>query len=291
MNAALDLLRLYQEWGVDTAVGDTAPDHRRAYLTPLSAAQPAPPAQQAEPRNSAAFPAATVNKAAPKTEQRRPTGLETPSPILPKESIELAQAAAMQAATPEALKQAMQHFNACSLHKTAMHTLFPQGPQNAPLMIIGESPDAAEDRSGTVFAGLGGELLAQMLSPLGLERNQLLLATALPWRPPGGRPPTETELLICKPFLERAIALLAPQRLLLCGRLPARLLTHSTKPLPRHAWQPLSIAGCAQPVPALLIRHPLQLRASPTARKDIWQTLLVVAQTLQLNTGNTQNCT
>lgn len=290
MNAALDLLRLYSEWGVDVAVGDTPLDLRRAYLTPLPAAsRPAPEPTARQYPNTQAHSAPPPTHAQPPAQQaptlqrrRLQTQPDAP-PILPQECIELAQAAAMQATTPEALHAAMQGFTACSLHKTAMHTLFPQGPRGAPLMIIGESPDADEDRSGTVFAGLNGDLLAQMLSPIGLKRDDLLLATTLPWRPPGGRPPTDTELQVCKPFLQRAITLLAPQRLLLCGRLPARLLTGSTTPLPRQAWHPLTLGANTAPLPAMVIRNPLQLRASPTARKDIWQTLLVVAQTLQLN--------
>ncbi|MFT9064526.1 MAG: uracil-DNA glycosylase family protein, partial [Acetobacter persici] len=35
--------------------------------------------------------------------------------------------------------------------------------------------------------------------------------------------------------------------------------------------------------PTLVMRHPLQLRASATARKEIWQDLMLVAQTLRGN--------
>lgn len=147
-------------------------------------------------------------------------------------------------------------------------------------MLIGEAPDEDEDRSGQVFAGLCGTMLDTMLAPLPLERSQLALATALPWRPAGGTPPTEMDQRICRPFLERAITLFAPQRLLLCGRLPARMLLGKTTDLPRRNWQNITLPGLP-PLPVMFMRHPLQLRASPAARREIWTTLMTVMDTLR----------
>ena len=64
MNAALDLLRLYSEWGVDVAVGDTPLDLRRAYLTPLPAAH-RPGAQRAPTNARTAARATGANPATP----------------------------------------------------------------------------------------------------------------------------------------------------------------------------------------------------------------------------------
>ncbi|OUI89556.1 DNA polymerase [Acetobacter persici] len=292
MDAALSLLRLYGEWGVDTVVGDSPVDQRLA----LSAKMRFPGEEPALRRMPDGHLAGVQSRAAPaappvsgqtappaKVAGRRPASGATSGPALLAETVAQAQSLATAAMTPEALRLAMDGFSACALRTTAMHTLFPTGPLQAPLMIIGEAPDADEDRSGTVFSGLCGELLAQMLAPLGLDRQTLLLATALPWRPPGGRAPTEAELKLCRPFLERAIALFAPQRLLLCGRLPARMLLDASSPMPRRSWGPASLSGVASPLPTLVMRHPLQLRASATARKEIWQDLMLVAQTLRGN--------
>lgn len=297
MDGALSLLHLYAEWGVDTAVEDAPLDHRLARLAPLLVLQEtgrqSRDHQDHDPHRHSAHPAAgpqarkTPATPAPASAQRSstssPVSLSAAGPALLADSIAQARAVAAAATSPDSLKAAVEQFDSCSLRITAMHTLFPEGPMHAPLMIIGEAPDADEDRSGHVFSGLSGTLLDQMLSAIGLARDSLLLATALPWRPPGGRPPTDAERRICQPFLERAIALFAPQRLLLCGRLPAHLLTGTNKALPRRSWQPVSVAGLPAPVPALIMRHPLQLRASPTARKDIWNDLLLVAQMLQQN--------
>ncbi|GAN68483.1 DNA polymerase [Acetobacter orleanensis] len=293
METALSLLRLYGEWGVETAVGDSPVDQRLARLGKMHFPAEEPALRRATDGrltgpNSSTMPPTrppagqNVPRAAPSGEPPRAVPAAPQSgPALLAHTLEQARALAAGANTPEALRAAMDGFSACALRTTAMHTLFPTGPVQAPLMIIGDAPDADEDRSGEVFSGLCGDLLARMLTPLGLNRQTLLLATALPWRPPGGRAPTEAELKQCRPFLERAITLFTPQRLLLCGRLSARMLLDAQTPLPRRNWGESAIAGLAAPLPALVMRHPLQLRASATARKEIWQDLMLVAQTLQ----------
>ncbi|PHY94902.1 uracil-DNA glycosylase family protein [Acetobacter pomorum] len=272
MDAALSLLRLYTEWGVDVAVTDTPADHRHA-----GAGLVLPPLH---------------GKTAPKTLPKQPETGRTPqpaAPILPSQQpapasfadiVEQAQHLAAAASTPEALFEAMDSFTACPLRGAAMHTLMPSGPQHAPLMLIGEAPDEDEERSGHVFAGMCGAMLDAMLAPLPLERSQLALATALPWRPAGGTMPTDMDQRICRPFLERAITLFAPRRVLLCGRLPARMLLGKTTDLPRRTWQDITLPGLP-PLPVMVMRHPLQLRASAAARRDIWNTLMTVMDTLR----------
>lgn len=282
MQDALSLLRLYTEWGVDTAVTDNATDHRLAE----AGAFRLPPVREQGRRTGQPQPATAPlqHSPAPAT----PPAVQRPAP-LPlveggiaslSESVALAQQVAAQATTPDALRSAMEQFDTCSLRGTAMHTLAPSGPFNAPLMLIGDAPDADEDRSGQVFAGLCGTLLDTLLAPLPLERGQLALSTALPWRPPGGRPPSEAEQRICLPFLQRAITLFAPRRVLLCGRLPATMLLGKDATLPKRDWGTLTLPN-GPTLPVLVMRHPLQLRASPTARREIWQTLMMVMKTLR----------
>lgn len=279
MEAALSLLRLYTEWGVDVAVTDTPADHRHAgaglALPPLRGKTPhqTPPYIPPQPGTGRTPAPAAVTQNQPQ---------QPPAPTSFADTVEQAQRLAAAANTPEELFQAMDSFTACPLRGAAMHTLMPSGPRNAPLMLIGEAPDEDEDRSGQVFAGLCGTLLDTMLAPLPLDRSQLALATALPWRPAGGTPPTEMDQRICRPFLERAITLFAPKRLLLCGRLPARMLLGKTTDLPRRNWQDITLPGLP-PLPVMCMRHPLQLRASPSARREIWTTLMTVMDTLRQN--------
>ncbi|WP_244980466.1 uracil-DNA glycosylase [Acetobacter thailandicus] len=273
-HSPLSLLRLYEEWGVDTAIGDSATDQRESTFTPV-------PVTLRHTDTATAAPQTRQQAAATPPAAQRARNPVAQHASMPGESVEAARKVARQATSVAELKTVMEQFHGFSLYKTAIHTLFAHGPRHAPLMIIGDAPDADEDRSGNVFSGLCGSLLDQMLNAAGIDKKTLLLATALPWRPPGGRPPSEIEIQTCRPFLEQTIRLFAPQRLLLCGSMPSRVLTGSAKLPAAHTWHDLTLEEYPEPLPMMSIRHPLQLRASAAARKDIWATLLLVAQTLQ----------
>ena len=68
-------------------------------------------------------------------------------------------------------------------------------------MLVGDAPGADDDRSGRAFSGPAGALWTASSRSIGLDRDDLLLTTLVPWRPPGGRPLTEAEMQACLPFL------------------------------------------------------------------------------------------
>ncbi|QQX90382.1 uracil-DNA glycosylase [Gluconobacter sphaericus] len=168
------------------------------------------------------------------------------------------------------------------LARTATHRLEPVFVENAPFMLIGEAPDADEDRSGKLFAGEAGSLLEKMLRSAGLERGQISMAPALPWRPPGGRTPSDTEMQACHPLLLRTIVLCRPRFLVTMGVTPLKMLLGADAAVGRlrGKWMEVSLPGLATPVPLLPMRHPLQLRASAAARRNAWQDLLILMEKL-----------
>lgn len=58
--------------------------------------------------------------------------------------------------TLEALKAAISSFDGLAIKKTASHMVFADGFGGARLMIIGEAPDADDDRLGVPFSGKRG---------------------------------------------------------------------------------------------------------------------------------------
>jgi hypothetical protein len=84
------------------------------------------------------------------------------------------------------------------------------------LVVLGEL-----DVQGLPFVGRSGQLLDKMLAAIGLDRSAVYIANVIPWRPPGNRTPTPLETEICRPFIERQIALADPDFLILLGRCSA----------------------------------------------------------------------
>lgn len=59
-----------------------------------------------------------------------------------------------------------------------------EGPVDARIVILGESPWVNEVSAGHPFAGMSGNLLRKWHVPLGLDREKMRLMNLYPWRPP-----------------------------------------------------------------------------------------------------------
>lgn len=60
-----------------------------------------------------------------------------------------------------------------------------EGPQNAKILLVGESPGGEEVGQGKPFVGKSGQLLERYLNRLGVDRSQVRLANLCQFRPRG----------------------------------------------------------------------------------------------------------
>jgi DNA polymerase len=254
-------LRLQLEWGADEALAE-APQDRFAMRRAL-AAQPSP-----EKR-----PPASLKKAPPATSLVHP-GVATPA--------QRAHDVAASARTRDELRDALARFDGCPLSTTATNLVFSDGNPDAGLMFVGEGPGAEEDRAGLPFVGQSGQLLDRMLASVGLDRTQCLITNLIPWRPPGNRNPTDSEVLICLPFLLRHIALVRPKHLVLLGAMAARAVLGGSTGITRlrGKWVEATIPDLPAPVPTLPMLHPAYLLRNHGAKRDAWSDLLLLRRTL-----------
>ncbi len=266
----LAALRLQIEWGVDEALEDAPVDRLGAAPSPPSAPLPR---EEGETVNSPSSP----NSPPPLAGGGRGEGAPPRTA-----AAERALQAADSANTLDDLRAAIAAFDGCALRDTASSLVFAEGDPSAALLLIGDPPGAAEDRSGRPFAGPAGAYLDRMLGSIGLARTQLMLTPLIPWRPPGDRPPSQGELTICLPFLHRLIALVVPRRLFLLGPLAARSLlpVATTRRRPRGAWIDAAIPGTALVLPALPTFSPAELMRSPKDRRAAWADLRLLRRTL-----------
>ncbi|PHQ70167.1 MAG: uracil-DNA glycosylase [Sneathiella sp.] len=256
------LLKFYLEAGVDETIGD-APVNRFATRPPMTPeASPT-----ARPRPVAAGKTAVAIQSV------------APSVSL-SEGIQKAKKLAGDSTTIAELQTALENFDGCSLKKGATNTVFASGKPGSRLMVIDRQPAVDEDRNGMPFAGEAGELLSKMLAAIGLDQADVYLASALPWRPPGGRMPTDEEISLCLPFTERHIALANPEFLLLCGEAGGYLMKKKAgiNKL-RGKWAQLQFEDTQ--LKALAIFHPGFLLEHPTAKKYAWADLLTLKAALE----------
>lgn len=270
----LALLALQLDWGADEGLGDVGIDRfALAERPPL----PAPPAAPIPLSAPAEAPAATAAVAPARPAAAREASRPTPArPAAGRPAAAQAAALAATATTREALRDAIAGFEGCALRDTATNLVFADGNPQARIMLVGEAPGADEDRAGLPFVGASGQLLDRMLGSIGLDRSKVLITNILPWRPPGNRTPTESEIAVCLPFVMRHIALVAPEMLLLLGATAVRALTGQTQGIRRvrGRWLALDVPGLAAPVACLPTYHPAYLLRSPLAKREAWADLL-----------------
>jgi DNA polymerase len=128
----------------------------------------------------------------------------------------------MSIALIESITQEVEACRACALCESALRAVPGEGPADAAVMLIGEAPGAAEDRSGRPFVGASGRLLDTLLRRAGLERSGVYIANVVKHRPPDNRDPTPAEIHACQPFLRRQIAAIDPQVIVPLGRHAAK---------------------------------------------------------------------
>ncbi|MCZ7860347.1 uracil-DNA glycosylase [Agrobacterium sp. 22-209-1] len=215
------------------------------------------PQRQAATRSTPAAPAIQQNVAMPD-----------------EQAVAAARFAAESARSLGELKTALEGFNGCNLKNSARNTIFTEGDPASAIMVIGPMPDADDDREGLLFAGKTGLLLERMLAAIGLERSAIMLGNVVPWRPPGNRPPTQAEMDICRPFIERQIALAEPKHLLLLGNFTARFFFGGTGTIHTMRGQWRDVAAGHLIVPALASLHPQELLNAPASKSLAWQDLL-----------------
>jgi uracil-DNA glycosylase len=275
---AAALLRFYVDSGVTEGLSDEAVN--RYELAPV--AQAAGSAESVTAR--AADAPRRVPADRPSFSTNAPTGsspASSPAAIpldaLPQDALALAETAraiAQSCSSLEELRDALSKFDACPLKSTAKNLVFADGNPEADIMLVGEAPGRDEDIQGLPFVGQAGHLLDRMLASIELDRAKSYLTNVLPWRPPGNRAPTPSELAMCAPFVERHIELAAPKLLLLVGAVSAKQMLGSNSGIMklRGKWETVKVGN--QEIPALPIFHPGYLLRVPAQKRLAWRDLL-----------------
>lgn len=123
----------------------------------------------------------------------------------------------MQSLTLDSLKEALVSWKGCDLAKTA-NPVCGEGYPHATIMFIGEAPGEKEDELGRPFVGAAGKFLNELMTSIGLKREEVYITNVVKYRPPENRDPTPEEKAQCMPWLKLEIALVRPRVIVPLGR-------------------------------------------------------------------------
>jgi len=91
-------------------------------------------------------------------------------------------------------------------------------------MVIGEAPGAQEDTRKRPFVGQAGILLRKLLEDVSIP--PAWITNVVKFRPPGNRTPTDSEIELARPYLNREwYAIGRPRTVICCGNTPLKAIT------------------------------------------------------------------
>ena len=154
----------------------------------------------------------------------------------------------------------------CELARSWPQAVTGAGVPGATLMFIGGWPEPEDKNSGVPFSGGAGELLTRMLKAMGFSRSSAYISHAVKCAPPEGGAPGMQDVRICCRFLQREIAVVAPQMICTLGDVALKALLGEGLACESHR-------GCFQAyqgIPVMPTFSPAYLLAHPAAKRDTW---------------------
>ncbi|HEY0219228.1 MAG TPA: UdgX family uracil-DNA binding protein [Afipia sp.] len=128
-----------------------------------------------------------------------------------------------------ALRKEAADCQACDLWKNATQTVFGEGPQRAPVMLVGEQPGDKEDLAGKPFVGPAGQMLDRALKEAGVDRKEVYITNAVKhfkFVPRGKirlhQKPNTQEIRACRQWYERELASVKPALVVAMGATAAQ---------------------------------------------------------------------
>ena len=183
----------------------------------------------------------------------------------------------------------------CDLYADATQTVFGAGAQRARVMLVGEQPGDAEDRSGEPFVGPAGKLLDRALAEAGVDRSLTYVTNAVKhfrWKATAGGQrrlhvtPGAAHVSACRPWLTAELRSLDPVLVVALGATAAQSLFGPQFRVTRERgvlldWPPAAgpyggdTASAPSLAHALATIHPSAvLRGDPSEREQMFRGLV-----------------
>jgi uracil-DNA glycosylase family 4 len=210
------------------------------------------------------------------------TTVEPPIPRIEEQSAVAAHASTSEEqVTPEKalriIREDLGDCTRCILHKQGRKQIvFGVGNPQADIMFVGEGPGADEDQQGEPFVGRAGQLLNNMISAMGIRREDVYIANVVKCRPPGNRTPEREECDTCSPFLLRQIAAVRPKIVVALGAVAAKTLLGVNDAM-------INLRGKIydfKNTKLAVTYHPAYLLRDPRQKKEAWKDLQMVMKYL-----------
>ena len=185
---------------------------------------------------------------------------------------EIAKNLADKCTTIEELRDVVEKLDKLDIKKYATNTVFADGNSKSDVMLIGEAPGANEDKHGVPFCGQSGKLLDNILAAIKIDRTSCYITNTIFWRPPANRRPTSSEIDVCRPLVEKHVALVNPKIIILVGSTAVESLLGLKTPMGQLRNQTFKYTNSylKNSIDTFVIFHPSYLLRQPSQKKTMW---------------------
>lgn len=168
-----------------------------------------------------------------------------------------------------ALQEAVSNCTRCPLAATRLNAVNGRGPQQAAWLAIAAAPSAEDDAEARAVTGEAGQLLGNMFKAIALKPDADVYVTNLVKCRPAtddgaNRNPTADELVACRPYLERELALTGANMAMTFGQFAAKGLMMG----PAARGKVMRYGAASLPVVATY--HPDDLLRRPEDKAKAW---------------------
>ena len=247
---------------------------RQGRMAPAPAPAPAP-----EPVATPAPEPAPVAQPAPAPQPKKETPAGGPSTVEEKLAY---------------LRERAANWKAARALGTLRETMvFATGDPHARLMLVGEAPGYDEERLVEPFVGRAGQKLNQIISAMGLRREDVYISNVCKFRPSMGpnqgmsnRPPSDEELAACNPIIMAEIRAIRPQCIVCLGGSSAKGLLGVASSVSSLRGKWLECQG----VPVRVTYHPSYLLRNESwqSKRAVWEDMLAVMEFMQMPVSEKQ---
>ena len=179
------------------------------------------------------------------------------------------------------LKRQINSIENCNLKNNSKNLIMGDGDINGKIMVIGETPGLAEEKSGLSFQGDIGILLNKMLLGINLKREKIYTTYSVNFRPPEDRKPTTQEIKRYSIFLKKHISIIDPKIVVLMGSTAMEAITGLNNRISneRGDWKEIILNNKTFPI--IITFSPSYLIRFPENKKYSWEDLKKIRQKIQ----------
>jgi len=172
------------------------------------------------------------------------------------------------------------------------------GTPDAEILFIGEAPGLEEEEAGQPFMGPAGQKLTGIITAMGLKREAVYLTHFCKFRPAiegdqgtANRAATDQEMRAFLPYLLTEIAIVAPKVVIVLGPAVSKAfgLGDSMMRLRGKFHEIQGIQTMVTFHPNYILREEKLAGGGLKAKRDLWEDMLKVMQTVGLPISEKQN--